>query len=130
MKLSTFIHSVLFTTSIALISGIAGAQTPADNNQPINTAINSNNIPNHSTKVSYLQPFNTAFLAYEGGLKAEGIPSGSALISEYQTGNLSTLDIVKAAVRANKVSADVLNNQDYLSAVESQLTSFTQHASY
>ncbi|BAT51832.1 hypothetical protein NOS3756_07620 [Nostoc sp. NIES-3756] len=128
MKLSTFIHSVLFTTSIALISGIAGAQTPA--NQSINTAINSNNIPNHSTKVSYLQPFNTAFLAYEGGLKAEGIPSGSALISEYQTGNLSTLDIVKAAVRANKVSADVLTNQDYLSAVESQLTSFTQHASY
>lgn len=128
MKLSTFIHSVFFTASVAFISGIAGAQTPA--NQSINTAINSNNIPNHSTKVSYLQPFNMAFLAYEGGLKAEGVPSGSVLISEYQTGNLSTLDIVKAAVRANKVSTDVLTNQDYLSAVESQLTSFTQHASY
>ncbi|MBD2472657.1 hypothetical protein [Nostoc sp. FACHB-145] len=130
MKLSTFINSALFTAAIALTGGIVGAQTPANNNQPINTVINSNNIPNHSTQVSYLKPFNAAFLAYQGGLKAEGVPSGSTLISEYQTGHLSTLDIVKAAVRANKVSADVLTNQDYLSAVESQLTSFTQYTSY
>ncbi|MBN3897957.1 MAG: hypothetical protein HWQ41_22615 [Nostoc sp. NOS(2021)] len=123
MKLSILIDSVLIVASIALLHGMGGAQIATNNSsEPI--AINSNNLSTHSTNVSYLKPFDAAFLAYQGNLKAQGIPSGSTLISQYQTGNLTALDVVKAAVNAKKLPAEALNDRGYLNAVESQLTSF------
>ncbi|MEH1967474.1 hypothetical protein [Nostoc sp.] len=127
MKPTALLNSALIITSIAFIPGIAGAQTANTNNGSgqINVDVNSNALRKNPTDVNYLQPFNTAFLAYQGYLKEQGIPSGSALISEYQIGNLTAKDVVQAAVRANKLSAQVLNDQSYLNAVESQLTSFS-----
>jgi hypothetical protein len=131
MKLSTLIDSVLIVASIALLPGIGGAQT-ATNNSGEAVAMNSNHLSTDYTKVSDLKPFDAAFLAYQGNLKAQGIPSGSALVSQYQTGNLTALDVVKAAVDAKKLPAQALNDKGYLNAVESQLTSFdnTSHLSY
>ncbi len=123
MKLSILIDSVLIVASIALLPGIGGAQT-ATNTTGEAIAMNSNNLSTPSANVSYLKPFDAAFLAYQGNLKAQGIPSGSALISQYQTGNLTALDVVKAAVNAKKLPAQALNDRSYLKAVESQLTSF------
>lgn len=131
MKLSTLVDSVFIVASIALLPGIGGAQIATNNSgEPI--AINFNNLPTHSTNVSYLKPFNAAFVAYQGNLKAQGIPSGSALVSQYQTGSLTALDVVKAAVNAKMLPAEALNDIGYLNAVESQLTSFdnTNHLSY
>ncbi|MEA5626815.1 hypothetical protein [Nostoc sp. UHCC 0251] len=123
MKLSTLVDSVFIVASIALLPGIGGAQIATNNSgEPI--AIKFNNLPTHSTNVSYLKPFNAAFVAYQGNLKAQGIPSGSALVSQYQTGSLTALDVVKAAVNAKMLPAQALNDIDYLNAVESQLTSF------
>jgi hypothetical protein len=123
MKFSTLIDSVLIVASIALLPGIDGAQSATNNSgEPI--TINSNNLLTHFTNVSYLKPFDAAFLAYQGNLKAQGIPSGSALVSQYQTGRLTALDVVKAAVNAKKLPAQALNDTAYLNAVESQLTSF------
>jgi hypothetical protein len=110
MKLTTLINSGILLAAITLIPGIAAAQT--------------GNISKSNT--NYLQPFNTAFLAYQGYLKEQGIPSASGLIFAYQTGNLTANDVVQAAVKANKLPAEVLNDQDYLSAVDSQLTSFSR----
>ncbi|MCC5601974.1 hypothetical protein [Nostoc favosum] len=131
MKLSTLVDSVLIVASIALLPGIGGAQI-ATNNSDEFIAINSNNLFTHSTNVSYLKPFDAAFLAYQGNLKAQGIPSGSALVSQYQTGSLTALDVVKAAVNAKKLPAQALNDTGYLNAVEWQLTSFsnTNNLSY
>ncbi|MEH2038569.1 hypothetical protein [Nostoc sp.] len=118
MKLSILIDSVLIVTSIALLPGIGGTQIATSNSgEPI--AINSNN----SSNVSYLKPFDAAFLAYQSNLKAQGSPSGSALVSQYQTGNLTALNVVKTAVNAKKLPAQALNHKGYLNAVESQLTS-------
>ncbi|AFZ22462.1 hypothetical protein Cylst_0082 [Cylindrospermum stagnale PCC 7417] len=124
MKLTTLIKSALMIASIALLQGIASAQTPTSNNiaQAINPAGNSLN-------VNHLKPFNVAFLAYQGYLKEQGIPSASALIFEYQTGKLTAEDVVKAAIKANKLPAQVLNDQSYLNAVESQLASFADDSS-
>ncbi|MEH2257986.1 hypothetical protein [Nostoc sp.] len=123
MKLSILIDSALIVTSIALLPRIGGVQIATNNSgEPI--AINSNNLSTHSNKVSYFKPFDAAFLAYQGNLKAQGIPSGSALVSQYQTGNLTALNVVKAAVNAKKLPAQALNNEGYLKAVESQLTSY------
>ncbi|MEH2050238.1 hypothetical protein [Nostoc sp.] len=122
MKLSTLLDSVFIVASIALLPGIGGAQTPTNNSgEPI--VINSNNLSTHSTNVSYLKPFDTAFLAYQGNLKVQGIPSGNALLFQYQKGSLTALDVVKAAVNAKKLPAQALNDTGYLNAVESQLTS-------
>ncbi|MEH1817036.1 MAG: hypothetical protein V7K26_32865 [Nostoc sp.] len=118
MKLSILIDSVLIVTSIALLPGIGGTQIATNNSgEPI--AINSNN----SSNLSYLKPFDAAFLAYQSNLKAQGSPSGSALVSQYQTVNLTALNVVKTAVNAKKLPAQALNHKGYLNAVESQLTS-------
>ncbi|MCC5669740.1 hypothetical protein LC653_39525 [Nostoc sp. CHAB 5784] len=131
MKFSTLIDSVLIVASIALLPGIGGAQI-ATNNSDKFIAINSNNLFTDSTNVSYLKPFDAAFLAYQGNLKAQGIPSGSALVFQYQTGSLTALDVVKAAVNAKKLPAQALNDTGYLNAVGWQLTSFsnTNNLSY
>ncbi|MEH1770108.1 hypothetical protein [Nostoc sp.] len=113
MKLTTWLNSALIITSIAFIPGIAGAQ-----------AANTNNGGGQiNTDTKYLQPFNIAFLAYQGYLKEQGIPSGGALLFKYQSGNLTAKDIVQAAVKANKLPAQVLNDSSYLNALDSQLTS-------
>ncbi|MEH2364967.1 hypothetical protein [Nostoc sp.] len=115
MKLSILIDSVFIVTSIALLPGIGGTQIATNNSgEPI--AINSNN----SSNVSYLKPFDAVFLAYQSNLKAQG----STLVSQYQTGNLTALNVVKAAVNAKKLPVQkALNDKGYLNAVESQPTS-------
>ncbi|MBE8966600.1 hypothetical protein IQ277_10170 [Nostocales cyanobacterium LEGE 12452] len=123
MKLSILIDSVLIVTSIALLPRIGGVQIATNNSgEPI--AINSNNSSTHSTNGSYLKLSDAAFLASQDNLNVQGIPSGSALVSQYQTGNLTALNVVKAAVNAKKLPAQALNNKGYLNAVESHLTSF------
>ncbi len=89
MKITTLINSTLIIATIALIPGIAGAQTASEKNssQPINTDINTNN---------QLKPFDLVVLAYRGYLKQEGIPSASALISGYETGSISAKALVNA----------------------------------
>lgn len=126
MKLTTLFNSALIITFIAFIPGIAGAQTANTNNGggQINTNINSNALRKNSTDTKYLQPFNIAFLAYQGYLKEQGIPSGGTLLFKYQTGYLTAKDVVQAAIRANKLPAEVLNDQSYVNAVELQMTSF------
>ncbi|MBN3942558.1 MAG: hypothetical protein V7L21_24740 [Nostoc sp.] len=117
MKLTTLINSTVIIASLAFTSGIASAQTVTS----INTAVNPDPLGSNSTSVSYIQPFNLVNLAYQGGLKQQGVPSGGALISEGQRGNITPKDLVKAAINAKKLPVQVLNNQDYISAVSSQL---------
>lgn len=123
MKLINLINSTAIVASIAFVPSIAGAE-------PINTVINSNTISNTSTSTNYLQPFNTAFLAYQGNFKTEGIPSSSALIVQYQTGNLTARDVVQAAINAKKLPVEALNNTSYINAVDSQLKSFNNNLLY
>ncbi|MEH2329466.1 hypothetical protein [Nostoc sp.] len=126
MKLTTLLNSALIITSIAFIPGIAGAQTANTNNsgRQINTDVNSNTLRKNPTDAKYLQPFNLAFLAYQGYLKDQGIPSGGTLLFKYQTGYLTAKDVVQAAIRANKLPAQVLNDRSYVNAVELQMRSF------
>ncbi|MEH2415474.1 hypothetical protein [Nostoc sp.] len=126
MKLVTLINSALIFASITLVPGIAGAQTATSNSNEI--AINSNNLPRNSTTVSYLQPFNLVNFAYQGGLKQHGIPSGEVLVFQTQNRNLIAKDLVKAAVNANKLPSQALNDQNYLSAVNLQLNALPDYA--
>ncbi|WP_375512506.1 hypothetical protein [uncultured Nostoc sp.] len=126
MKLITLINSALIFASITLVPGIAGAQTAINNTSEI--AINSNNLSNNSTSVSYLQPFNLVNFAYQGGLKQHGIPSGETLVLQTQNRKIIAKDLIKAAVNADKLPSQVLNDQNYLSAVNSQLNALPDYA--
>ena len=130
MKLTTLINSVVIISAFALTSGIANAEPPTNNNYAdagqTNIAINSNALSSNSTTTSYLQPFNLVSLAYQGGLEEQGIPSGGTLIFERQNRNIVAEDLVKAAISANKLPPQILNDQNYLDAVKSQLTSLSR----
>ncbi|MEH1914774.1 hypothetical protein [Nostoc sp.] len=122
MKLSILIDSVLIVTSIALLPGIGSTQIATSNSgEPI--AINSNNSSTHSTNVSSLKDFDAAFIASQGNLKTQGIPSGSALVLRYQTENVTGPNVIKAAVNAKNLPPQALNDKGYLNAVELHLTS-------
>ncbi|MEJ6484648.1 hypothetical protein N0Y54_25585 [Nostoc punctiforme UO1] len=127
MKLLTLIKSALIFASITLVPGIAVAQTATNNNSET-IAINSNNLPGNSIPVNYLEPFNLVTFAYQGGLKQHGIPSGEMLVFETQKRNIIANDLVKAAVNADKLPSKALNDQNYLSAVNSQLNALPDYA--
>ena len=127
MKFVTLINSALIFASITLIPGIAGAQI-ATTNSSETIAINSNNLPSSSASASYLQPFNLVTFAYQGGLKKHGIPSGDVLVLETQKKNIIAKDLVKAAVNADKLPSQLLNDQNYLSAVNLQLNALPDYA--
>ncbi|QKQ73212.1 hypothetical protein [Nostoc sp. TCL240-02] len=127
MKLLTVINSALIFASISLVPGIAVAQTTTNNNSET-IAINSNNLPVNSITVNYLQPFDLVTFAYQGGLKQHGIPSGEMLVFETQNRNIIANDLVKAAINADKLPSKVLNDQNYLSAVNLQLNALPDYA--
>ncbi|MEH2346960.1 MAG: hypothetical protein V7K55_02970 [Nostoc sp.] len=127
MKLTTLINSALIFASITLVPGIAVAQV-ATNNSSETIAINSNSLPSNSTYINYFQPFNLVTFAYQGGLKQHGIPSGETLVFETQNRNIMAKDLVKAAVNADKLPSQLLNDQNYLSAVNLQLNALPDYA--
>lgn len=66
MKLTNLINSAHIVAWINCMAKITSLYT-ANNNKSgasINTAVNSDVLPSHSTNVNCLKPFDTAFLAY------------------------------------------------------------------
>jgi hypothetical protein len=127
MKLVNLINSALIFTSITLVPGIAGAQIATTNNSET-IVINSSNLSSNSTSANYLQPFNLVTFAYQGGLQKHGIPSGGALVLKTLNRNIIAKDLVKAAVNADKLPSQVLNDQNYLSAVNLELNALPDYA--
>ncbi|MBW4528954.1 MAG: hypothetical protein KME18_28000 [Phormidium tanganyikae FI6-MK23] len=74
-----------------------------------------------TTSSSQASAFHLTFLARDGYLEAQGIPSGNLLSYQVAAGQITVEDIVKAGIQANRVSPDALNDQAYLSAVEYNL---------
>jgi hypothetical protein len=133
MKFATLIDSTVVVAVIALTSGIANAQPLANNhylNAGATTAVSSKTLQTNSSSDRYLKPFNLVSLAYQGGLKQQGIPSGGSLIFERQNKNITAEDLVKAAVNANKLPTEILNDQSYISSVRSEFTSLSRNFTY
>jgi hypothetical protein len=74
-----------------------------------------------------LAPFDLAYLAYQGYLRDQGIPSSSRLIFDYKSSRIQAKDIVQAAVNANRLPSSVLADPGYLNAVNLQLMSIDSH---
>jgi hypothetical protein len=72
-----------------------------------------------------LNPFNLAYLAYQGYFSEEGIPDSGELLQGFRTGNITAFQVVKAAVTQNRLPASFLKNNAYISAVATQLYALT-----
>lgn len=78
--------------------------------------------PNNSSDgVVNTRPFNLVRLGYQGYFKDEGIPSHSAFYAAIQSRRVTATQLVESAVKKGKLDRDVLNNQEYLESVETQL---------
>ncbi|MBW4426709.1 MAG: hypothetical protein KME50_20220 [Nostoc desertorum CM1-VF14] len=120
MRFVTLIDSVLIVACITLMPGVTDAQTDTTISSK-RIAVNSNNLPTNSTSISYLEPLDLVSYAYQGGLLQEGILSGGTLVLKTLNKNIIAKDLVRAAVNADKLPAQVLNDQNYLNAVALQL---------
>ncbi len=63
-------------------------------------------------------PFQLSYLAIAGGLKEEGIPGGSVLLSAYNQGDISAADIVEAGALTNRLGTAADEQADYTDGVE------------
>lgn len=75
-----------------------------------------------ATNARQITAFDLATSAYRGEFKAQGIPSYSQLISDYQTGEISAKDVVRGAVQAGQLSPEALEDRGYINAVRLQLS--------
>ncbi|MEH1917821.1 hypothetical protein [Nostoc sp.] len=76
-------------------------------------------------KANQIRPFNLAYLAYQGYLKDQGIPSNGVLIDAIASGSITAQDIIQAAVKTNRLPEQTLNDQGYRHNLEDQLQEFT-----
>ncbi|MBV9386558.1 MAG: hypothetical protein JOZ78_09045 [Chroococcidiopsidaceae cyanobacterium CP_BM_ER_R8_30] len=100
--------------SVLLLTAVA---VPVANGQPVTL----NSATTSSFSRQYLTPFKLVHLAYQGYFKDQGIPGYSALVMAHEDGKVSAEDLVVSAVKANRLSAQLLRDQEYFSAVDTEL---------
>jgi hypothetical protein len=105
--LIAFIPALLLSAAIAVPAGKA-----------------QDTMPKVEVKIT-LNPFNLAYLAYQGYFSEEGIPESGELLQGFRTGNITAFQVVKAAVAQNRLPASFLKNNAYISAVATQLYALT-----
>ncbi|WP_341532015.1 hypothetical protein WKK05_40715 (plasmid) [Nostoc sp. UHCC 0302] len=129
MKYIPLIDSLLIVSCISLMPGVGNAQTDAViNEKPI--AVNFNSSSTNSTVISFLKAPELVSYAYQGGLLQQGIPSGGTLVLKTLSRNIIAKDLVRAAVNAKKLPAQVMNDQSYLNAVGLQLEALPDEAAF
>jgi hypothetical protein len=68
-----------------------------------------------------LTPFSLVSLAYQGEYRTQGIPGFGSFQSATSSKTITAKDLIKAAIDANQLSPDALNDIGYLNAVDVQL---------
>lgn len=107
--------SLLFLSAVSV--PVAQAQTQAVNSATSRTAV---------LEPSYqLTPFELVTMANQGYFREQGIPSYMGLVSAHRMGKIRAEELVEAAIRANRLSAQISRDRGYLSAVEAQLQMFS-----
>ena len=78
-----------------------------------------------STQYSQVEPRIEAFslvnAAYQGRFKQWGIPAYAKLDQAYRGKQLTASDLIEAAIEANQLSPDALEDETYIKAVDTNL---------
>ncbi|WP_460200431.1 hypothetical protein [Scytonema sp. NUACC21] len=107
---------ILGSLSLLLVFFATAPAVKADNR-----AANPNLLGNTSSSVTQIEPFNLVHLAYQGYLENQGIPSYGNLIMAYQVKQITAEDIVRSAVNSKMLPPQVMTDQEYKNAVNTQL---------
>lgn len=102
--------SLVFLSFLAV--PVAQAQTQAINSETFRNIVNP---------VDQITPFELVSMANQGYFQEQGIPSYLSLVSAHRMGKLRAEQLIEAAIRAKKLSPEILSDRGYLSAVEAQL---------
>jgi len=85
------------------------------------TAVNSNlNITQNQVQKN-ITPFNLVSLAYQGKFKTQGISGYNSLITAIVFDEVSGKDLVQIGIDTGRLSAETINDSDYINSVDSQL---------
>ena len=95
--------------------------TDAQTTSAVSTSIDSHTQANSQLAATQPSPFDLTYLAYQGGLKDQGIPSYGALIDAIAYGRVTAQKLMQAAVRANRLPESTLTDRGYRSALQLQL---------
>ncbi|MEO1428493.1 MAG: hypothetical protein AAFS12_07895 [Cyanobacteria bacterium J06632_19] len=106
----------LLLAAVGTILITTTATTPALANK---TAVNSNVTQNQVQK--NITPFNLVALAYRGQFKPQGVSGYHSLLTAIRFGEVSGKDLVKHAIDTGRLSAETINDNSYISAVDYQL---------
>ncbi|MBD3884854.1 hypothetical protein IFO70_24265 [Phormidium tenue FACHB-886] len=78
-------------------------------------------VPIAQAETMEVTPFQLISLAQDGYLEDQGIPKGSLLFEEYQSGRVTAEELIQAAVKDKRLMEDTLNDQGYLNAVTQEI---------
>jgi hypothetical protein len=73
-----------------------------------------------TSKFNY-NPFQLVSLAEQGEFSQQNIPTYDSLPAAYQTGQVTGMELVKAAVETNRLPQSSLSDRAYINAVDNQL---------
>ncbi len=113
LNISTLLITLLISSVI--LPTMADAQATGGTQPSVDSS--ANNQPT----AKQLSPFELAFLAYQGNLKPQGIPSYGALLDAIAFRSVTAQQVMQAAVRANELPAQTLTDRGYRFALQSQL---------
>ncbi|MFB2893519.1 hypothetical protein ACE1CI_11455 [Aerosakkonemataceae cyanobacterium BLCC-F50] len=113
-------HLIFGGLSVLLLSAMSSPAVLAQTNT-------QNSVVNNEDSQYSISPFNLVSMAYQGFFKEQGVPSAGALINAYNFGNVKARDIVAGAVKTDRLPAQILNDRDYITAVDWQLQTLRRH---
>jgi hypothetical protein len=114
MKSSMLTLALTTLTSLSMIASVPAVRAQT-------TAVNPTTLGSSPSYVDQITPFNLVNQAYRGYFKAQGIPSYETLIAAHRSGQIRATDVVQGAIQLNRLSKEILNDREYLYAVEAQL---------
>jgi hypothetical protein len=79
------------------------------------------------TTASQITPFNLTYIAYQGYLRDQGIPSAGGLIDAIIFKKIVAQDLIRAAIKINQLTVKTLSDREYISDLESQIKGLTEN---
>lgn len=121
-RLVIAVSALVISAAIApMTAQIATAQTPDSRR----AAANYGSLTVNTT--TQLTPFDLVFLARQGYLQNQGIPSYGVFVTAVGLGQVTAENLVQSAINANRLSSEALNDQGYLNAVNGYLRWLTNN---
>lgn len=99
--------------SVLLLSAATAPGVLAQQSGTLNSTTGLVSAPNYQ-----IEPFNLAWMAYQGYFQDQGIPQGRTLISAFESAQVSARDIVQAAAKSGRLPSEFKPNDAYLGAME------------